>query len=45
MQAALGKTIKGGIKRIKIISDDGSTKEIITKDGIERACLDENNKN
>ena len=44
MRAALGKTIKGGIKRVEVISEDGSTKEIITKDGIEKVCLDENNR-
>ena len=42
MRAALGKTIKGGIKRVEIISEDGTTMEIITKDGIEKACLEEN---
>ena len=44
MCAVLEKTLKGGINRVEIIAKDGSTKENITKSGIEWACLDENDR-
>ena len=42
VRAALGKGIKGGIKRVEIVNENGEVEEIITKHGIERVCLDEN---
>ena len=42
MRMALGKTIKGGIKRVEVLTVNGEVKEVLSKSGIEQACLIEN---
>lgn len=44
MKPALGKQVKGGIKRVETQNDDGTVNEIISKNDIERTCLIENNR-
>jgi hypothetical protein len=38
----LGKVQGGGVTRIEVINDNGGIDEIITKEGIEKACMLEN---
>lgn len=42
MRAALGKLVKGGIKRIEVPGDNDETVELLSKHAIEKACLAEN---
>ena len=35
----------GGVTKVEVDNDDGTTTEITTKNGIEEGCIKENNKN
>ena len=45
MKAALGKQVKWGIKQVQTMNEDGTCNEILSKNDIERVCLQENSKN
>ena len=45
MKAALGKQVKWGIKQVQTMNEDRTCNEILSKNDIERVCLQENSKN
>jgi hypothetical protein len=42
IKATLGKLRSGGVTRVEVLNDAGGLDEIITKEGIEKACMIEN---